>query len=153
MKTAYLDCFSGISGDMFIGALIDAGLSFDELDRKLQTLPFDGYHLEIRKEARNLIVGTRFLVIPDKKEQPHRNLHTVRDIIDQGGFNKAVKKKSIEIFEDLAKVEGNVHNLPPEEVHFHEIGGVDSIIDIVGTVYGIETMGIQTLSASPLPLG
>jgi uncharacterized protein (TIGR00299 family) protein len=153
MKTAYLDCFSGISGDMFIGALIDAGLSFDELDRKLQTLPFDGYHLEIRKEARNLIVGTRFLVIPDKKEQPHRNLHTVRDIIDQGGFNKAVKKKSIEIFEDLARVEGNVHNLPPEEVHFHEIGGVDSIIDIVGTVYGIETMGIQTLSASPLPLG
>lgn len=153
MKTAYLDCFSGISGDMFLGALIDAGLSFDELNRKLRTLPVDGYRLEIRKEARNLIFGTRFLVIPEKKEQPHRNLRAIRDIIDQGGFNNSIKKKSIEIFEDLAKVEGNVHNLSPEEVHFHEIGGVDSIIDIVGTVYGIETMGIQTLSASPLPLG
>jgi uncharacterized protein (TIGR00299 family) protein len=153
MKTAYLDCFSGISGDMFLGALIDAGLSFDELNRKLRTLPVDGYRLEIRKEARNLIFGTRFLVIPEKKEQPHRNLRAIRGIIDQGGFNNSIKKKSIEIFEDLAKVEGNVHNLSPEEVHFHEIGGVDSIIDIVGTVYAIETMGIQTLSASPLPLG
>jgi uncharacterized protein (TIGR00299 family) protein len=153
MKTAYLDCFSGISGDMFLGALIDAGLSFDELNRKLRTLPVDGYRLEIRKEARNLIFGTRFLVIPEKKEQPHRNLRAIRGIIDQGGFNNSIKKKSIEIFEDLAKVEGNVHNLPPEEVHFHEIGGIDSIIDIVGTVYGIKTMGIQTLSASPLPLG
>lgn len=153
MKTAYLDCFSGISGDMFIGALIDAGLSFEELDRKLHTLPVDGYRLEVRKEARNLIFGTRFLVIPEKKEQPHRNLEAVRDTIEKGGFSKAVKKTTIEIFEDLAKVEGRVHNLPPEEVHFHEIGAVDSIIDIVGTVYGIEALGIQTLSASPLPLG
>ncbi len=153
MKIAYLDCFSGISGDMFMGALIDAGLSFGELDRKLHTLPIDGYRLETKKEARNQIFGTRFLVIPEEKKQPHRGLTAVRDIIDQGGFNRAVKKKSIEIFEALAKVEGNVHNLPPEDVHFHEIGAVDSIIDIVGTVYGIETMGIEKIYASPLPLG
>jgi len=153
MKTAYLDCFSGISGDMFLGALLDAGLSFNELKHKLQTLPVDGYHLEIRKEARNLIFGTRFVVTPEKKEQPHRNLEAIRDIIEQGSFNETVKKKSFEIFEDLAKVEGNVHNLPPEEVHFHEIGSVDSIIDIVGTVYGIERLGIQILTVSPLPLG
>jgi len=153
MKTAYLDCFSGISGDMFLGALIDAGLSFDELDRKLRTLPIDDYRLEMRKEGRNLIFGTRFLVIPEKKEQPHRNLEAIRDIIAQGAFHEAVKKRSLEIFEDLARVEGNIHNVPPEQVHFHEIGAVDSIIDIVGTVYGIETMGIQTVYSSPLPLG
>ncbi len=153
MKTAYLDCFSGISGDMFLGALLDAGLSFDELCRKLKTLPIDGYHLEIRKETRNQISGTRFVVTLEKKDSPHRNLEAVREIIDHGSFSRAVKKKCVEIFETLARVEGKAHNLPPEEVHFHEIGAVDSIIDIVGTVYGVELLGIQELFVSALPLG
>jgi len=153
MKIAYLDCFSGISGDMFVGALIDLGLSFEELEQNLQSLPVDGYRLETKKEARNQILGTRFLVISEKKDQPHRNLQSVREIIAQGKFDKSVKKKSIEIFENIASVEGAVHGLPPEEVHFHEIGAVDSIIDIVGTVLGIRILGIQRLYASPFPLG
>ena len=153
MKTAYLDCFSGISGDMFIGALLDAGLSFDELYGKLKTLPIDGYHLEVKKEVRNQISGTRFVVRLEKKESAHRNLEAIREIIDQGSLSKAVKKKSIEIFESLARVEGRAHNLPPEKVHFHEIGAVDSVVDIVGTVLGIELMGIREIFASALPLG
>jgi uncharacterized protein (TIGR00299 family) protein len=153
MKIAYLDCFSGISGDMFLGALLDAGLSFEKLKQCLQTLPLDGYHLEMKREARNQIFGTRFVVKLKGKEQVPRNLQVIRDIIEQGKLSRKVKKKSIEIFEDLASVEGKVHNRPPEEIHFHEIGAVDSIIDIVGSVYGIESLGIWALSVSPLPLG
>ena len=153
MKTAYLDCFSGISGDMFLGALLDAGLSFEKLKQCLQTLPLDGYHLEMKREERNQIFGTRFVVKLEEKEQIPRNLEAIRDIIEQGKLSRKVKKKSIEIFEDLASVEGKVHNRPPEEIHFHEIGAIDSIIDIVGSIYGIESLGIWALSVSPLPLG
>ena len=153
MKIAYLDCFSGISGDMFLGALLDAGLSFEKLKQCLQTLPLDGYHLEMKREARNQIFGTRFVVKLEEKEQVPRNLQAIREIIEQGNLSGKVKKKSIEIFEDLASVEGKVHNRPPEEIHFHEIGAADSIIDIVGSVYGIESLGIWALSVSPLPLG
>ena len=153
MKIAYLDCFSGISGDMFLGALLDAGLSFGELERCLKSLPFEHYRLEMRREARNHISGTRFIVIPEGKEHAHRNLGDIRKIIEQGNLSIAVKDKSIEIFEEIARAEGKVHNLPPEDVHFHEIGAVDSIIDIAGTVYGIERLKIEKLFASPLPLG
>ena len=153
MKIAYLDCFSGISGDMFLGTLLDAGLSFEELKQCLQTLPLDGFFLEIKREARNQIFGTRFMVKLKEKQQVPRNLEAIREIIGQGKLSRRVKKKSIEIFEDLASVEGKVHNRPPEEIHFHEIGAVDSIIDIVGSVYGIESLEIWALSVSPLPLG
>jgi len=153
MKIAYLDCFSGISGDMFLGALLDAGLSFEKLKQCLQTLPLDGYHLEMKREERNQIFGARFVVKLEEKEQIPRNLEAIREIIEQGDLSGKVKKKSIEIFEDLASVEGKIHNRPPEEIHFHEIGAVDSIIDIVGSIYGIESLGIWALSVSSLPLG
>ncbi|MBW2617210.1 MAG: nickel pincer cofactor biosynthesis protein LarC [Deltaproteobacteria bacterium] len=153
MKIAFLDCFSGISGDLFLGSLLDAGLSFDELGQCLKSLPFEKYRLEMRREARNHIFGTRFIVIPEGKEHAHRNLEAIRKIIGQGNLSKPVKEKSIEIFENIARVEGKVHNQAPEEVHFHEVGAVDSIIDIVGTVYGIERLKIEKLYASSLPLG
>jgi len=153
MKIAYLDCFSGISGDMFLGALLDAGLPFDELKKCIKTLPLDGYRLEIKREARNQIFGTRFMIKLEEKAQVPRNLELIREIIEQGNVSRRVKNKSIEIFEDLASVEGKIHNRPPEEIHFHEIGAADSIIDIVGSVYGIEYLGIWALSVSPLPLG
>ncbi len=152
MKIAYLDCFSGISGDMFLGALLDSGLSFDELGKKLKGLPIEGFRLEAFRESRKHIFGTRF-VVTSGDDQPARGLEVIREIIGQGEFSDAVKAKSIQIFEDLARVEGKVHGLPIEEVHFHEIGAVDSIIDIAGTVYGLERLGIQALFVSPLPLG
>ncbi|UCF83961.1 MAG: nickel pincer cofactor biosynthesis protein LarC [Desulfobacteraceae bacterium] len=153
MKTAYLDCFSGISGDMFIGALLDAGLSFEELDKRLRTLPMDGFHLEIKREPRNQIFGTRFTVKVEEKERTHTNLRAIRKIIQQSSLSSVVKDKSIKIFELLAGVEGKIHNKPQEEIHFHEVGAVDSIVDIVGTVYGLEALGIISLFVSPLPLG
>jgi len=153
MKTAYLDCFSGVSGDMFLGSLLDAGLPFHELRERLLTLPINGYQIEIKREARNQIFGTRFLVSLDKDRDDHRGLKAIREVITRGDLSETVKEKSIEIFESLAKVEGEIHNLPPEEVHFHEVGAVDSIIDIVGTVYALEHLHIGSLCVSALPLG
>ena len=168
MKTAFLDCFSGLSGDMFLGSLLDAGLSFDTLKLCLRTLPFRGYNLELKREMRQQISGTRFLVHLDKNvhekhgykkteytKGAHENggLEAIREIIDRGELTDSVKAKSMSIFESLAQAEGHIHNLPPEKVHFHEVGAVDSIIDIVGTVFALETLGIERLVVSPLPLG
>jgi uncharacterized protein (TIGR00299 family) protein len=153
MKIAYLDCFSGVSGDMFLGSLLDAGLPFHELRECLLTLPINGYQINIKREARNEIFGTRFLVSLDEGINDHRGLKTIREVIAQGDLSETVKEKSIKIFESLAKVEGEIHNRPPEEVHFHEVGAVDSIIDIVGTVYALERLHIESLYVSPLPLG
>ncbi|MDY6881337.1 MAG: nickel pincer cofactor biosynthesis protein LarC [Desulfatiglans sp.] len=153
MKKAYLDCFSGISGDMFLGALLDAGLVFNELEEQLRALPFEGYKLELRHEMRQGIRGSRFIVNLDKKEQPPRGLKAIEDIILEADLSESVKERSIRIFQSLADAEGKIHNRPPSEIHFHEIGAVDSIIDIVGTVYGLEQLEIASLSVSSLPLG
>jgi uncharacterized protein (TIGR00299 family) protein len=153
MKIAHLDCFSGISGDMFLGALLDLGLPLEQLEMRLKTLPLDGYQLELKQEERNHIYGSRFTVRVEKKKQRHRDLKVIRKIIEEGDLSRAVKDRSIAIFEDLASVEGRIHGLPPEEIQFHEVGAVDSIVDIVGTVYGIESLAIGSLSSSPLPLG
>ena len=153
MKTAYLDCFSGISGDMFIGALLDAGLPLHVLENRLRTLPLNNYQLEITKESRNNIFGTRFAVEFMPTEQPPRNLETLRKIVHKGDLSRTVKEKAVEVFEQIARVEGKIHNISPEKVHFHEVGAVDSIIDIVGTLIGIEHLGLASLSASHIPLG
>ena len=153
MKIAYLDCFSGISGDMFLGALLDAGLSFEELEKILRTLPLDGYSLEMKREERGKIFGIRFMVNEERKEWVNRGLKDINKIIQAGNLSKEVRDKGIEIFKNIARVEGKIHNCPPEMVHFHEVGAVDSIIDIVGTLFGMESLGISSIYASSLPLG
>jgi hypothetical protein len=153
MKTAYLDCFSGISGDMFLGALLDAGLPFETLKAALQTLPLEGYRLEMQREERGHLFGTRFLVGGDKEKQVERGIRDIKKIIEAGHLSNGVKKNSMEVFEAIASEEGKIHNRPPEEIHFHEVGAADSIIDIVGTFVGIEFLGIGFISASSLPLG
>ena len=153
MTIAYLDCFSGISGDMFLGSLLDAGLPFDELKGRLRTLPLQGYRIEVRREARNQIFGTRFLVTLENGYHEHRGLKAIREIINKGNLSESVKEKSMQIFEALAEVEGEIHNRRPEDVHFHEVGAVDSIIDIVGTVYALEYFDVRKVFASPLPVG
>ena len=153
MKIAYLDCFSGISGDMFLGALLDAGLELEELSKALGTLPLDGYGLEMKQEKRGSLFGTQFMVKVDKDRQKHRGLKDIAKIIQAGELSKEVQNRSIQVFESIAQEEGKIHKCPPDEVHFHEVGAVDSIIDIVGSVFGIEYLGIASISASSLPLG
>lgn len=153
MKRAYFDCLSGISGDMCLGALLDLGLPRDALEARLGTLPLKGYHIDVRREKRMGIAARRFVVLLDKEQKAARGLNEVVEIIEKGDFSGAVKEKSVEVFHHLAGAEGAVHGVPPEEVHFHELGAVDSIIDIVGTVYGIEALGISDIFVSKIPLG
>jgi len=153
MKVAYLDCFAGISGDMVVGALIDAGLSFELLRETLRKLPVRGYELEVRREGRSHLHGTRFLVHTDAEEHVHRGIVEIRQMIEGAELSDWVKTRSMEIFESIARVEAKIHDCPPEEIHFHEIGATDSIVDIVGSVFGVEALGISSLHASELPLG
>jgi uncharacterized protein (TIGR00299 family) protein len=153
MKIAHLDCFSGLSGDMFLGALLDAGLPPEALKERLGTLPLGGYRLTVQKESRHEISGTRLLVETGEAAQPARNLEAIGEIVEKGDLSPWVKERAMEVFSLLAHAEAEVHNRPPQEIHFHEVGAVDSIIDIVGTVYAVEALGITRLSASALPLG
>jgi len=150
----YLSCYSGISGNMMIGALLDAGLPEEELRGMVSALPVSGYELQIEKGVKNGIAATHFDVMLDPEEkQPHRHLHHIVEIIEAADLSDSVKKRSIAVFTKLAEAEAKVHNTTVEKIHFHEVGGVDAIIDIVGTVFGLEVLGIEKLFAGNLRTG
>jgi uncharacterized protein (TIGR00299 family) protein len=156
MRIAYFDCFSGISGDMCLGAIISAGADFDILKEELSKLPLQGYALRCEKVKRNGITAANFFVdivdILDMK-QPERGLAEIKQIIKASGLPERVKEKSTAVFERLAAAEATVHDTTPEQVHFHEVGAVDAIVDVVGTVLGLSLLGVQRVYASPLPVG
>lgn len=158
MKIAYCDCFSGISGDMFLGALIDAGLSLDELRSQLADLALEeAFELQVKETHKGTFRASQFKVIqkPDgRREHKHRNLADIARLIDGSRLlSPPVKETSLAIFTRLAQAEARTHGEPVEEVHFHEVGALDSIVDIVGGVIGLEVLGIEKLYASPVPLG
>lgn len=152
MRLAYVDAFSGASGDMILGALIDAGVSPEALTDALQGLPLSGWRLEVKKEARGAITGTR-AIVHDDGSAPLRHFRDIRTLLSTSRLPEGIKEKSLEVLQRLAKAEARVHGMQVEDVHFHEIGAVDTVIDVVGTVIGLEALGIESLHASPLPLG
>lgn len=153
MRIAYFDCFSGISGDMILGALIDAGASFDMLRKGLSCLNLEGYSIRTSTVLKKGIKATKLDVIIESPDLPGRPLKDLRDIIKESSLNTAVKDKSLSIFERLARAEAAVHNCPVEDVHFHEIGHVDTIVDIVGSVYCLNLLGIDRVVSSPIDTG
>jgi uncharacterized protein (TIGR00299 family) protein len=198
MTIAYIDCFSGISGDMFLGALLDLGLPFSELKKAIESLPFEGYSISCKTEMKNGLKGTRFIVtlnhhdhneehredihdrqhhhehhdqhhghhevhghhdhhdhngvLEQHEHHEHRSLADIEKIINAGNLNERVKQRSLKIFRSIAEAEGAIHNHPPEEVHFHEVGAVDSIIDIVGAAFGVDYLGITRFFSGSVPL-
>ncbi|MEE8417384.1 MAG: LarC family nickel insertion protein, partial [candidate division Zixibacteria bacterium] len=152
MKLAYFDCFSGAAGDMIIGALLDAGLPFDDLKTEIEKLGLSGYRLSFEKVTRNHISATKFNVEITERQQP-RNHDEIIKIITDSKLDADVGLKSIAIFDRLAKAEAKVHGQPIEKVHFHEVGAVDAIIDICGAVAALKLMGIEKIYSSMLPLG
>lgn len=152
MKIAFFDCFSGAAGDMIIGALLDAGLPFDELKSEIEKLGLKGYRLGWEHVTRNNIAGTKFTVEVSEK-QPHRTPGQIISIIQKSGLGEDIKADSAEIFNRLAVAEAKAHGEPVEKVHFHEVGAVDAIIDICGTVIGLRLLGIEKVYSSPLALG
>ena len=153
MTLAYFDCFSGISGDMTLGALVDAGVPIEVLRAELEKLNLPGYEITALKVMRSGISATKVHVCIEEKEQPARHLSDIRGIIEASTLSSSLKRKSIAIFERLAEVEAKVHGTTPDQVHFHEVGAVDAIVDIVGSVIGLEMLGITTITGSPVNVG
>ncbi len=150
---AYLDCFSGISGDMLLGALVDAGLSIDNLRVELAKLPLTGYRLEVEKTARAGLAATKATVVLEEAAQPHRRLADVVSLIEASELPSADKARGAAVFRRLAEAEGRVHGVDAEAVEFHEVGAVDAIVDVMGAVVGLWLLGIEELYCSPLPAG
>jgi pyridinium-3,5-bisthiocarboxylic acid mononucleotide nickel chelatase len=154
MKTAFLDCFCGISGDMTIGALLDAGLPLDLLREKLSLLKVDGYRISAEKVQRNHIGATSFIVETNESGHVHRSFKDIRSIIEGAdGLSVSARETALKIFQLIAEAEGHVHQQPPEDVTFHEVGALDSIIDIVGCAIGLDELGIDRVYSSALPIG
>jgi len=152
MKVAYFDCFSGIAGDMVLGALIDLGVSEQYLKKELKKLPVSGYTLAAKHVTSHHIHAVD-VTVTIKEEQCERNLLDITAMLEESNLSPIIIKRSKDIFHRLARAESRVHHIGVEEVHFHEVGAVDSIIDIVGSVIGLDELGIERIYCSPLPLG
>lgn len=152
MKIAYFHCLAGISGDMTLGALVDAGLDWEQLRSDLAGLSLTGYRLQREKVIKHGISGTKVRVLTEEGHV-HRHLSDIREIIGASALPEAVKEKSIRVFTRLAEAEAKVHQTSLEKIHFHEVGGLDAIIDIVGAAVGFWRLGIEEVYASPLHTG
>ena len=148
---AYADCFSGVSGDMFLAALIDAGLPLEELQAELAKLDLEKFTLHCCKQQDQAIGATRLQIEASSPDRA-RSWKDIRSLLAGSGLHDTVKEKSLQVFTCLAEAEARIHVCPPDAVHFHEIGGLDSIIDIVGSVIGLSLLGIEHLVTSPLPM-
>lgn len=152
MKIAYFDCFSGISGNMILGALIDAGLDIEALRKELAKLNLTGYEVQATAVTKNGLAGT-LVDVPVSESGVHRHLPDIEAIIDQSELSDWIKQNSKVIFQRLAEAEAQVHGTTPDHVHFHEVGAMDAIIDIVGSVIALDLLGIDYIVASPIPPG
>jgi uncharacterized protein (TIGR00299 family) protein len=151
-RILFIEPFSGISGDMMVAALLDLGFSFEELQAKLSLLPLKGYQLFWQKCSRSGIQAIKFDV-QTGHEHAHRSFGDIRTMIQSSGLSTWVQEKSIEAFRRLAEAEGKIHGQSPEKVHFHEVGAVDSIVDIVGTMIAVESFLPARIVSSPVNLG
>ena len=148
---AYFDCFSGISGDMTLAAMIDAGLDPGFLTNQLSMLHLDGWSLKADRSSRHGLSGVR-LEVEVTQHQPHRNYKDIRKMIGESGIQDRAKNLALEIFDVIAEAEARIHGVEKDHVHFHEIGAVDSIVDVVGTAVGFQALGIERMICSPVPV-
>ena len=152
MRLAYLDMFSGVSGDMLLGACLDAGVPLPELEEALALLGLGGIRLSTERVERHGIAATRCVVeVPDGAGQ--RGLAEILDLIEGSGLPASVRERAGRVFEALAGAEAKVHDTTPDRIHFHEVGALDAIVDVVGGVWCLERLGIERVHASPFTLG
>ena len=152
MRIAYLDCASGISGDMTLGALIDAGVDLAAIQNGIDSLGLNDCHLIAEETIRHGFRATN-ITVQHPPEHAHRHLHHIHDMIDGSSLTNAQKKLSRDIFSCLGKAEAKVHGTSIEKVHFHEVGAVDSIADVVGSAIGWDLLGVDRVVCSPIPTG
>jgi uncharacterized protein (TIGR00299 family) protein len=152
MKVAYFDCFAGASGDMILGALIDAGLSPDDLRERLSALGLPGWQLSVRRVVKGSVAATA-VEIETEVEPMQRTLGDIEALIANSALPERDRTLALRIFRRLAEAEARVHGVSPEEIHFHEVGAVDAMVDVVGAVSGLSLLGIERVLVSTLPLG
>ena len=152
-RVVYFDCASGASGDMLLGAVVDLGLEVDTLRQELAGLALAGYRLEASRVVRAGVAATKVDVVVEPGDKPHRHLRDIRALLEASSLEPAVREQALSLFARLAEAEAAVHGTSPEKVHFHEVGAVDSIVDIVGGVLALRWLGASRFVASPLNLG
>jgi pyridinium-3,5-bisthiocarboxylic acid mononucleotide nickel chelatase len=152
MKLAYFDCFSGISGDMTLGALVDAGCSLELLRSGLQGLQIPGWTISSEKVWKNGMAAT-FVHVATEDQTKHRSLSAILEIFEKSQLSESVGKNAAAIFRKLGEAEASVHDVALEKIHFHEVGAVDAIVDIVGACIAFDALGIEKFACSPLNVG
>ncbi|HET7089933.1 MAG TPA: nickel pincer cofactor biosynthesis protein LarC [Anaerolineae bacterium] len=152
MKVAYFDCFAGASGDMILGALLDAGLRPDDLRERLSALRLPDWRLNVRRVVKGSVAATA-VEIETEVEHIQRTLGDIEALITNSALPERDRTLALRIFRRLAEAEAQAHGVSPEEVHFHEVGAVDAIVDVVGAVSGLSLLGVERVHVSPLPLG
>jgi uncharacterized protein (TIGR00299 family) protein len=153
VKILYYDCFSGISGDMNLGAMLDLGVDKGYLLEGLESLGIEGYELSVTRDGRKGITGTKVDVIVKNEKGKHRNLKDIENIINGSDLSERVKETSLDIFMQVARAEAKVHGKDIYDIHFHEVGATDSIIDIVGAALCLEFLNVDRVMASPVEVG
>lgn len=154
MKILYFDCFSGISGDMVLGAMADAGVDIEVIKKELKRLDLDGYKLRISKVKRKGIKGTKADVIVDEKKHLHHTTYKyIKRMIERSRLSKKIKEDSLKIFKNIAEAEAKIHRTSVNNVHFHEVGAVDSIVDVVGAAICINILSPDIILSSPINTG
>jgi uncharacterized protein (TIGR00299 family) protein len=152
MKLAYFDCFSGISGDMTLGALVDAGCAVEHLRGELRGLQVAGWELTAEKVWKNGMAAT-YVKVKTEDQSKHRSLGAILEILEKSELAPRVRERASSIFRKLGEAEARVHDVPLEKIHFHEVGAVDAIVDIVGACIGFEALGIEKFACSALNVG
>lgn len=153
MKIGYFDCYSGISGDMILGALVDAGLPMETLRSEVAKLKLPGVDLKSEKVRRGQFKGTRIHVITPQDPHHHRHLSDILNILDKSDLEEAILTPARRIFERLGEAEASVHGVSVERIHFHEVGALDTIVDVTGALIGLNALGIREIYASAVNLG
>ena len=152
MKTLYFDCFAGASGDMILGALVSVGVDKDELRRQLALLNVDGFSIDFETVNRSGL-SANYARVHTAHEHKHRHLSDIKTIINNSSLSQSVKERALAIFTRLAEVEARVHNEPVEKVHFHEVGALDAIVDVVGAAICFDLLGIERFVSSAIHVG
>jgi uncharacterized protein (TIGR00299 family) protein len=152
MKTLYFDCFAGASGDMILGAMVAAGVEPGYLREQLSLLPVKGFDLNFETVNRSGLSAT-YARVETAHEHKHRHLSDIKQIIEASALNDAVKQRAVQIFTRLAEAEARVHNEPVDHVHFHEVGALDAIVDVVGAAICFDVLQIDRFICSPIHVG
>jgi uncharacterized protein (TIGR00299 family) protein len=153
MRIAFIECFAGISGDMTLGALLDWGVPVDYLKSEIDKMDISDYRLICKREKRHHLTGTKVNITFDVNKQPDRKYQAIKSLIEKSSLNDRIKKNAVKAFRMLGEAEAKIHDASLNTIHFHEVGAIDSIIDLVGSIICFDYLNVEKVYTTPVPLG